>query len=96
MLVLKMNNKIVYLLMMLLIVAGCAARVPMRSWVPPKSADQNIAGKIDYLIIVNNHKGDILPDILEGAFRERFASLPFLEVESSSSPDDLALSLIHI
>ena len=90
MLVLKMNNKIVYLLMMLLIVAGCAARVPMRSWVPPKSADQNIAGKIDYLIIVNNHKGDILPDILEGAFRERFASLPFLEVESSSSPDDLA------
>ena len=51
---------------------------------------QNIADKIDYLIIVNNHKGDILPDILEGAFRERFAFLPFLEVESSSSPDDLA------
>ncbi len=90
MLVLKMNNKIIFLLMMLLIVVGCAARVPMRSWVPPKSADQNIAGKIDYLIIVNNHKGDILPDILEGAFRERFASLPFLEVESSISPDDLA------
>lgn len=75
------NKKIITAVLMLLIFAGCSTKVPMKTWVSPQVAAQNIAAKVDYLIIVNSHKGELLYDIFENALRERFSALPFMKVE---------------
>jgi len=85
-----LNNKIIFLLIMLMYFTGCTTKVAMSTWVPPQNTGQNIAAKADYLIIVNSHKGELLYDIMEDALRERFTELPFLTVEGSFSPVELS------
>lgn len=93
-----MNHRLLYIkiiaaLLMMLYFSGCTNKVPIRTWVPPQSAVDNIAAKVDYLIIVNPHKGELLYDIFENALRERFTVLPFLEVESSFDTAEIAQQL---
>ena len=87
------NKKIITAVLMLLIFAGCSTKVRMKTWVSPQVAAQNIAAKVDYLIIVNSHKGELLYDIFENALRERFSALPFMKVEGSFSTGEIVLQL---
>jgi hypothetical protein len=88
-----LHIKIIAVFLMMQYFLGCTSKVPIRTWVPPQSAADNIAAKVDYLIIVNPHKGELLYDIFENALRERFTILPFLEVESSFGTAEIALKL---
>ncbi|MBC8258878.1 MAG: hypothetical protein H8E38_07675 [SAR324 cluster bacterium] len=87
------NQKIFVACLILLFSAGCTTTVPLRTWVPPHAVAQNIAARVDYLIIVNSHKGELVYDIFEDALRERFSALPFLKVEASSNTAEVALQL---